>query len=43
MSSDVPTASALAGVCGQPAGHAGGCLKRSPDLCGEEQGQVAQV
>lgn len=36
-------ASALAGVCGQPAGHAGGRIKRSPDLRGEKQGQAAQV
>lgn len=34
---------ALTGVCGQPAGHAGGGIKRSPNLCGEKQGQIAQV
>lgn len=32
-----------AGVCGEPAGHAGGRVECSADLRGEKQGQAAQV
>lgn len=32
-----------AGVCGEPAGHAGGRVQCSADLRGEKQGQAAQV
>lgn len=31
------------GVRREPAGHAGGCIKRPSNLCGEKQRQAAQV